>query len=196
MKNRKVLSWLFSLVLILGVALPCTFATAGDMEETGSVFSDDTVEEEVQAQETPVEETEQEQEMPVEETEQAQETPVEETGQEQEMPVEDIEHDDEVPEKDEPALYARIMACTTLEEISIVLEEATDEEFASLTDEENMEIGAYIESFEQAPLPPIVITKFDDEPVASEIIYPTVSFTKVAPFGTPVTGGANEGGRG
>ncbi len=163
MKNRKVLSWLFSLVLILGVALPCTFATAGDMEETGSVFSDDTAEEEV--------------------------------GQDQEIPVEEIEHNDEVPETDKPALYARIMACTTLEEISIVLEEATDEEFASLTDEENMEIGARIKSFEPDPLPPVVITKFDDEPVASEIIYPTVSFTRVAPFGTPVTGGANEGGR-
>ncbi len=195
MKNRKVLSWLFSLVLILGVALPCTFATAGDMEETGSVFSDDTAEEEAQDQEIPVEETGQDQETPAEEAGQDQETPVEEVGQDQEIPVEEIEHNDEVPETDKPALYARIMACTTLEEISIVLEEATDEEFASLTDEENMEIGARIKSFEPDPLPPVVITKFDDEPVASEIIYPTVSFTRVAPFGTPVTGGANEGGR-
>lgn len=153
MKNIKVPGWMLSFVLIFSMALPCMFATAEDMEETESVFSDNTVQE-----------TEQEQEIPVEETEQEQETPAEEVEQEQ--------------------------------EISIVLEEATDEESASLTDEENMEIGAYIESFEQAPLPPVVITKFDDEPVASEIIYPTVSFTRVAPFGMPVTGGENEGGRG
>lgn len=202
MKNRKVPGWLLSLILILGVALPCMFAAAKDMEETGNVFSGDTAEEAKQDQETPVGEAEQNQEMPVEETGQDQETPVEETEQDQETlpeeaeqnqetPVEDIAHNDGVSETDKPALYARIMACISLEEIGIVLREAADEEFASLTDEENMEISAFIESFEQAPLPPVVITKSDDEPVASEIIYLTVSFTKVAPFGTPVTGGAN-----
>ena len=180
MKNTKVPGWLLSFVLILGVALPCMFATAKDTKKTESVFRNDTEEAIEQEERTPVEDAEQEEEIPVEDAE-----------QEEETPVEDTDNNDGVPETDKPALYARIMACTSLEEIGIVLEEATDEEFASLTDEENMEIVAYIESFEPDPLPPVVVEKYDDEPVASEIVYPTVSFTKVAPFGTPVTGGAN-----
>jgi hypothetical protein len=91
----------------------------------------------------------------------------------------------------ELSLFERLMACKTLDEIDIVLEEATDEEFASLTDEENREIDAYIESLEPAPLPAVVIEESDDETVVSEIVYPTVSFTNVAPFGDPVIGGAN-----
>lgn len=125
MKNTKVSGWLLSFVLILGVVLPCMFAVAKDVEETESVFCNDTVEAVEENQEVPVEDTEEDQEIPVEEA------------------------------------------------------------------EENQETGASIESLEPNPLPPVVIEKYDDEPVVSEIIYPTVSFTRVAPFGAPVTGGAN-----
>lgn len=93
-------------------------------------------------------------------------------------------------------LYERLMACASLEEIDLVLSAAAQEEFESLTGEEILEIEAHVESLMPAPLPAVVIGRLGDEPVTSEIIYPTVSFTEVAPFGKPVAGGDNEGGRG
>ena len=97
---------------------------------------------------------------------------------------------------DEPAapvvsdLYERIMACTTLEEIDAVLETAQDADFEALTDEQNQAIDALIESLEPEPLPPVVIEETaEEETVPSEIVYVTVSYTKVAPFGDPVSGG-------
>ena len=85
-------------------------------------------------------------------------------------------------------LFERIMNCQTLDEIWILLEETTDEALATLTDEQNAQINAWIEALEPAPLPAIVIEE-SDPPVASEIARPTVNYTYVAPFGAPVTGG-------
>ena len=87
-------------------------------------------------------------------------------------------------------LYERIMACTTLEEIDAVLETAQDADFEALTDEQNQAIDALIVSLEPEPLPPVVIEETaEEETVPSEIVYVTVSYTKVAPFGDPVSGG-------
>lgn len=88
------------------------------------------------------------------------------------------------------SLYERLMACTSLEEISAVLDETTEEELLVLTEEQNRSIGAHIESLEPEPLPAVEINGIGDSSVPSEIIYQTVSFDNVAPFGEPVTGGA------
>lgn len=87
-----------------------------------------------------------------------------------------------------PSLYERIMACTTLEEIDAILDAATEQELAALTEEENREINALIESLEPEPAPAVIPEENDDAPVVSEIIYPTVNFDQVAPLGDPVVG--------
>ena len=87
-------------------------------------------------------------------------------------------------------LFNKIMACTTLDEIWAIFEEATDEAIAALTDEQNAQIDAKIAALEPAPLPAIVIEE-SEPPVESEICRATVNFTDVAPFGKPVTGGEN-----
>lgn len=89
-----------------------------------------------------------------------------------------------------PDLFERIMNSISLEEIDTILAEAKEEEFAALTEEQNREIDAHIETLEPDPLPEIVIEETTEETVVSEIIYPTVSFADVAPFGDPVIGGA------
>ena len=89
-------------------------------------------------------------------------------------------------------VYDRIMACTTLEEIYAILDSYTDEELETLamalTQEQNAEIEARITALEPEPLPPVVLEKSTDEPVESEIIYVTVNYANVAPFGEPVSG--------
>ena len=89
-------------------------------------------------------------------------------------------------------VYDRIMACTTLEEIYAILDSYTDEELETLamalTEEQNAEIEARITALEPEPLPPVVLEESTDEPVESEIIYVTVNYANVAPFGEPVSG--------
>lgn len=89
-------------------------------------------------------------------------------------------------------VYERIMACTTLEEIYAILDAYTDEELETLakalTQEQNAKIEAKITALEPAPLPPVVLEESTDEPVESEIIYVTVNYANVAPFGKPVSG--------
>lgn len=89
-------------------------------------------------------------------------------------------------------VYDRIMACTTLEEIYAILDSYTDEELETLamalTEEQNAEIEAKITTLEPEPLPPVVLEESTDEPVESEIIYVTVNYANVAPFGEPVSG--------
>ena len=86
-------------------------------------------------------------------------------------------------------LYDRLMACTTLEELFTLADETPEEELLALTDDENAQIEAKITALEPEPLPAVVIEESSDEPVPSEIIYPTVNFDEVAPFGDPVVGG-------
>lgn len=86
-------------------------------------------------------------------------------------------------------LFNKIMACTTLEEIWAAFDEASDETVNALTDEQNEQIDAKIEALEPAPAPAVVIEESNEETVPSEIVYGTVNYTFVAPFGDPVTGG-------
>ena len=85
-------------------------------------------------------------------------------------------------------LFARIMACKTLDEIWAVIEVASDEALSALTDEQNAAIDAKIKALEPAPAPAIVVEQSVEQTVPSEIYYPTVNYTDVAPFGEPVSG--------
>lgn len=86
-------------------------------------------------------------------------------------------------------LLDKIMACTTLDDIWAAFDEASDETVNALTDEQNAQIDAKIEALEPAPAPAVIIEESNEETVPSEIVYRTVNYTFVAPFGDPVTGG-------
>lgn len=86
------------------------------------------------------------------------------------------------------ALFDQLMACKTLDELFTLADKTPEEQLLALTDEQNAQIEAKIAALEPEPLPPVVIGETKDEPVTSEIIYPTVNFDKVAPFGAPVGG--------
>lgn len=89
----------------------------------------------------------------------------------------------------EKTLFERLMACETLEALFAIVDETPEEALLALTEEENAQIEAKIAALEPEPLPPVVIDgEAGDEPVVSEIIYPTVNFANVAPFGAPVAG--------
>ena len=90
-----------------------------------------------------------------------------------------------------PSFYERVMASTSVESAEAILEEATEQEAASLTEQEIKAMKAHLDSLEPKPLPEAVVEESKDKPIQSEIIYPTVSYTDVAPFGSPVVGGAN-----
>ena len=85
-------------------------------------------------------------------------------------------------------LFDRILACQTLDEIWELLDGASDAAIAALTDEQNARINARMEELEPAPTPAVVIGESEEAPVQSEIVYQTVNYTDVAPFGEPVTG--------
>lgn len=85
-------------------------------------------------------------------------------------------------------LFAKIMACTTLDEIWAVFDEAPDAAINALTDEQNAQIDTKIEALEPAPAPAVIIEESNEKTVPSEIVYRTVNYTFVAPFGDPVTG--------
>ena len=97
-------------------------------------------------------------------------------------------NDENVVEGDvaETDLYTRLMSTKTLEEFEIVANTATEEEIALLTEEQNNDIQTHYDSFEVSEeiIEDIgeVIEVQDDEPVPSEIIYPTVNFSNVAPL--------------
>lgn len=97
----------------------------------------------------------------------------------EEQVVEEVES----PESD---LYTRLMNTTTVEEFDAVANTATEEEIALLTEEQNNDIQTHYDSFEVSEEiiedTVEVIEVQDDEPVPSEIIYPTVNFSNVAPL--------------
>lgn len=85
-------------------------------------------------------------------------------------------------------LFAKLMACKTMEEMETLIAATKKEVLMLLSDAQVAEVEAYMESLMPAPLPPIVIEE-SDPPVESEIYTPTVSYTNVAPFVGPVSGG-------
>mgnify|MGYP006927287361 CR=1 FL=1 len=86
------------------------------------------------------------------------------------------------------SLFDRLMACETYEELMEMIESLTEEEIGELTEEQVAQIDEKALALEPAPLPEVISDEPDDEPVDSEIIYPTVNFDHVAPFGAPVVG--------
>jgi hypothetical protein len=90
----------------------------------------------------------------------------------------------------EMSLFERLMSCTSIEEIEAIFEEISEDELLVLTEEELAEVENHILVLEPEPLPAIV-AEASEPPVQSEIVFPAVSFTNVAPLGDPVIGGAN-----
>ena len=89
-------------------------------------------------------------------------------------------------------LFNKIMACTTQEALEDLIAETPEEYFGLLSDEQIQKVEAHIKSLETVPLPAVTIENdVVEETVPSEIVYPTVNYTYVAPFGDPVTGGNN-----
>lgn len=216
MKNRKGFALIISLVLVIGVVLPGTLALSTDQaatngeltvtEETPTptpeVTETPTPTEEPEPTETPVpSETEKpaETEAPKECTCSAAEGEAHKEGcplyVAPEKPA-DPSHIDTCSDDCTDAdckctchLMKKIMACKTLDDIWAAFDEASDETVNALTDEQNAQIDAKIEALEPAPAPAVVIEESDEETVPSEIVYRTVNYTNVAPFGDPVTGG-------
>ena len=62
------------------------------------------------------------------------------------------------------------------------------EELSALTENQKRQVEAKITALMPEPLPPVVLEESEDEPVTSEIVYPTKNFALVAPFGSPVVG--------
>lgn len=89
-------------------------------------------------------------------------------------------------------LFDKIMKCESFDEIRALLDEASEEAINALTDEQNEQIDAKIEAYIASnmpvPAPAIIIEEVHETTVPSEIVHPTVNYTNVAWFGTPVTG--------
>lgn len=85
-------------------------------------------------------------------------------------------------------LFERLMACKTLEELLTLIDETPEEDLILLSDSEVAEVEAKIVALEPEPLPAVVINASTEEPVISEIVYPTVNIDEVAPLGDPVIG--------
>lgn len=218
MKNKKVLALLVSLVLIVAVALPGTLAVSSDQDAVNSDFTVDTATPAPETQETTGEPEIPEQPVVPETPEQPEqpEQPAEPVlvCTCDPAPTEGEPHAEGCPLYVAPEapvvinhietclegctgeectcvchLYEKIMAAETLDEIWMILDEASEETINALTDEMNAKIDEKIVALEPAPAPEIVVEESADEIVSSEVVYRTVTYTFVAPFGAPVTGG-------
>ena len=103
------------------------------------------------------------------------ETVIDDDAVVEEQVVEEVES----PESD---LYTRLMNTTTVEEFDAVANTATEEEIALLSDEQNNNISDHVNLLVDHEEVVVNEKVIDDSPVISEIIYPTVSFTNVAPL--------------
>lgn len=93
-------------------------------------------------------------------------------------------NDENVVEGDvaETDLYTRLMSTKTLEEFETVANTATEEEISLLSDEQNNNISDHVNLLDDHEEVVANEEVIDDSPVISEIIYPTVNFTNVAPL--------------
>lgn len=85
-------------------------------------------------------------------------------------------------------LYEKIMACTSLDEVWAIMDAMTDEQWATLSESQFEAFDRLIAALDVIPAPEVPEEENDDPQIESKIIYPTVSYTYVAPFGAPVTG--------
>ena len=86
------------------------------------------------------------------------------------------------------SLFGRLMACETYDSLMEMIEATPEEELMGLTEEQVAQVEEKIMELRPQPLPEIIIEGISDEPVMSEICYPTVNFDNVAPFVDPVVG--------
>lgn len=199
MKNKKVLALLVSLVLIVAVALPGTLAVSSDQDAVNSDFTVDTASPAPETQETT---GEPEQPIDPENPEQPELTctcdpaPAEGEAHKEGCPlyvapnapvvISHIETCIEDCTGEECTcvchLYEKIMAAETLDEIWAILDGISDETYSTMTDGMNAKIDEKIDALEPAPAPAIVIEQTQEATVPSEIVYPTVNYTNVAPF--------------
>ena len=85
-------------------------------------------------------------------------------------------------------LFNKIMACTTLDQVWAIMDHMTDEQWDALSEAQMDAIDQLIARLDVQLIP--AQPEEDNNPqIESEIIYPTVTYTYVAPFGDPVTGG-------
>lgn len=206
MKNKKALGLLLSLALGISVVVPGTLATEADTDSSETTFSITKAVEQTSEADEASDETGKLSEEEV--------TSENGTNSENEATVDDKTKDEtetSVPTETKKSvhiegcsdeclgegctcschqisLFDRLMACDTLDELYAIAEDTPEDELRALTKEENAQIEKKIADLEPDPLPPVVLEESTDEPVPSEIIYPTVNFDKVAPFGDPVEG--------
>lgn len=85
-------------------------------------------------------------------------------------------------------VFNKIMACTTLDQVWVIMDHMTDEQWDALSEAQMDAIDQLIARLDVQLIP--AQPEEDNNPqIESEIIYPTVNYTYVAPFGDPVTGG-------
>lgn len=180
--KKKLMAMLVCTAMLFSVALPGTIAAGVDADAEPETVTAEQVDN--------VETVE-----PVEPTEPAEEKDKDgtEPAEEQKTPAEkaDDPAEDQKTEQDNSAkkdLFDRLMACTSLKALYNIVDNTPKAELEALTAEENAKIEAKVAKLEPEPLPPVEEEEPEDEPVPSEIIYPTVNFDNVAPFGDPVVG--------
>lgn len=94
----------------------------------------------------------------------------------------------------ELSLFERLMTCETLEEFWGLLEGYTDEKLEALLNEEQLlQLNEKLDSLLPPPAPKVIVEESVDngssDPMEdSKVIYPTVNYSNVAPFGEPVIG--------
>ncbi len=85
-------------------------------------------------------------------------------------------------------LMKKIMECKTLDEIWAIMDHMTVEQWEALSEAQINAINQLIARLDVQLIP--AQPEEDNNPqIESEIIYPTVNYTYVAPFGAPVSGG-------
>ena len=194
MKNRKVWIVLLCLAVVLAMTLG-VLATAKSAEEAETP---------AEAAETPAVAAEEEQpEEPAEEAAAPTEEPAEEAAApaaEASAAQQSAAPAAEVPAAQQSAapaaerdteLFDRLMAYDSEDALLEALGGTSKELLATLTEEEIRQIDAHLAEMEPAPAP-AVVENTEEATVPSEIVYPTVNYTNVAPIGGPVTGGSAE----
>lgn len=208
MNKKKLFAVVISLALVIAFVLPGTLAVSTDQTSSNGTIEVPT------ATTTPAPDTT---ETPApEETEAPVETPTEEPAKTctcDPEPAEGEAHKEGCPlyvAPEKPAapshidtcsddcadaeckcschLFNKIMACTTLDQVWAIMDRMTDEQWDTLSEAQMDAIDQLIARLDTQLIP--VQPEEDNNPqIESEIIYPTVTYTYVAPFGDPVTGG-------
>lgn len=169
--KRKLLTLGLSLCVLTSICVPGTLATkAAEQTESSEPVNDSGSEEAAGiAAETPY----MDQEIPETDTE----------------PKTSVQMDDaDKTENHKSGMFEQLIACETYEELMEMIEAMSEEEVMQFTSEQAAQIEEKALGLEPQPLPAVIFDETNEEPVASEIIYPTVNFDNVAPFGEPVVG--------